>query len=172
MSNRGMMVLQSFAQAFQARSRACTHTVFIIAALGSYRVKRLPLLGKAPDSSLSFCSILAWGWLVFLVAPPSEQRPNKTESVGKCNHSLALGFLSVPVGLGDLKSLDCSWPEEATVRTSVVSENSLGSTPVSYRVCWRAQRACVDGSCPLELEACFGCWGQELSPSFLFWKSE
>ena len=88
-----------------------THTS---AALGSYKVKRfVPLLGKAPDSSLSSCSILVCGRFVFLVAPPSEQETQQNK-VRKCYHYSALfSFWACrPAGLKCL----CSWNVPDTKR--------------------------------------------------------
>ena len=88
-----------------------THTS---AALGSYKVKRfVPLLGKAPDSSLSSCSILVCGRFVFLVAPPSEQETQQNK-VRKCYHYSALFSFWVcrPAGLKCL----CSWNVPDTKR--------------------------------------------------------
>ena len=112
LSNRGMKVLQfclgtSAFKPLATRPGETSHThtyppiIFTSAGLGSYKVKRfVPLLGKAPDSSLSSCSILVCGRFVFLVAPFSEQETQQNK-VRKCYHDLALFSFWVcrPAGL-------------------------------------------------------------------------
>jgi hypothetical protein len=64
----------------QKKQKKCVLFCFFIStALGSFRVKRLPLLGKVPDSLLIFLFHLCLWVIGIFNCPHSEQRLNQVK---------------------------------------------------------------------------------------------